>query len=364
MAAARFTITANLVDLIGPGADWRKAVAVVTTNLGAGAGVAGAGGELGLGDGRVTVAQDGSLSASVVDPNDASLNVTGFAYTLHVSVPVAASMVRGRGAVRQTYSFGPFVPDASGPITTWRNQFDTPAVDPVWRDGFRAEMEDIRDEVAAIVDGFDPGGGGGGGDIPPEVTWDVDGTPGLHVSGEAGHEAWVTADTISVGLPDGGLATLSPGVMFTARSGHDETTGVTYSSAAAEGGGSAGAVLFLSTDAWDAETSWSGSLILTHPVDGESFLRAPVEGAEEAPATIATREWVETVTVPAPPTGGLVPLRIRSDVASPYAYIGTAPVGTADADTGWLVSRIHLTAHETQTATGAWDDRAVLPYES
>lgn len=61
---------------------------------------------------------------------------------------------------------------------------------------------------------------------------------------------------------------------------------------------------------------------------------------------------------------GLVPLRIRSDVASPYAYIGTAPVGTADADTGWLASRIHLTAHETHTATGAWDDRAVLPYES
>lgn len=61
---------------------------------------------------------------------------------------------------------------------------------------------------------------------------------------------------------------------------------------------------------------------------------------------------------------GLVPLRVRSDVASPYAYIGTAPVGTADAGTGWLVSRIHLTAHETQTATGAWDDRAVLPYES
>ena len=62
--------------------------------------------------------------------------------------------------------------------------------------------------------------------------------------------------------------------------------------------------------------------------------------------------------------GGDTPAVIRSDVASPYAYIGTAPVGTADADAGWLVSRIHLTAHETQTATGAWDDRAVLPYES
>lgn len=204
MAAARFTVTANLVDLIGPGADWRKAVAVVTTNLGAGAGVAGAGGELGLGDGRVTVAQDGSASMMLIDPNDASLNATGFAYTLHVSVPMAASMVQGRGAVRQTYSFGPFVPTASGPITTWRDQFDTPAVDPTWRDGFRAEMD-------AIVD-------------------------------------------------------------------------------------------------------------------------------------------------------GLAPLRIRSDVASPYAYIGTAPVGTADADTGWLVARIHLTAHETQTATGAWDDRATLTY--
>lgn len=151
----------------------------------------------------------------------------------------------------------------------------------------------------------DPGtGGGGGGDIPPEVTWDVGGVPGLHVSGEAGHEAWVTADTIGVGLPDGGLATLSLGEISTARSGHDETTGVTYSSAVVAGGDATGTGLFLSTDAWDAETSWSGSLLLTHPVDGESFLRAPVEGAEEAPATIATREWVETVTVPAPPTGG------------------------------------------------------------
>lgn len=67
---------------------------------------------------------------------------------------------------------------------------------------------------------------------------------------------------------------------------------------------------------------------------------------------------------PPGPGGGGDPLMIRSDVASPYAYIGTAPVGTADADTGWRVSRIHLTAHDTHTATGAWDDRAGLPYES
>ena len=67
---------------------------------------------------------------------------------------------------------------------------------------------------------------------------------------------------------------------------------------------------------------------------------------------------------PGPGGGGSPRPLVRSDVASPYAYIGTAPVGTADADAGWLVSRIHLTAHETQTATGAWDDRAVLPYES
>ncbi len=315
------------------------------------------------------------------------------------------------------------------------------------------ESGDYAVQIQDGVVGFTPlpdGGGGGGGVIPPEVTWDVDGTPGLHVSGEAGHEAWVTADTIGVGLPDGGLATLSLGEIFTARSGHDETTGVTYSSAVVAGGDATGTRLFLSTDAWDAETSWSGSLILTHPVDGESFLRAPAEGSEGAPATVATREWVETVTVPG--GGGDLALHIdpdaiaahnarniqldidgggsenlgfavnhlndfvnsraallndhifgsgsahaasaisyaggpslsastveaaidsldartaggsglvRSDVAGAYAYMGTAPVGLADADDGWTVARIHLTGHTTTTGAGAWDDRLTLTY--
>lgn len=53
---------------------------------------------------------------------------------------------------------------------------------------------------------------------------------------------------------------------------------------------------------------------------------------------------------------------VRSDVAGAYAYMGTAPVGLADADDGWTVARIHLTGHTTTTGAGAWDDRLTLTY--
>ena len=65
---------------------------------------------------------------------------------------------------------------------------------------------------------------------------------------------------------------------------------------------------------------------------------------------------------PGPGGGGGASGVVRSDVASPYAYIGTAPIGTSEADPGWLVSRIHLTNQTTQTATGAWEDHATLTY--
>lgn len=53
---------------------------------------------------------------------------------------------------------------------------------------------------------------------------------------------------------------------------------------------------------------------------------------------------------------------VRSDVAGAYAYMGTAPVGLADADDGWTVARIHLTGHTTTTGAGAWGDRLTLTY--
>lgn len=66
---------------------------------------------------------------------------------------------------------------------------------------------------------------------------------------------------------------------------------------------------------------------------------------------------------PGPPgEGGGGSGLVRSDVAGAYAYMGTAPVGLADADDGWTVARIHLTGHTTTTGAGAWDDRLTLTY--
>ena len=210
--ATYYTVTGSLGGFMSPGTNLASLVVVVTTNLD-GPVVDTTGNRVALGDVEVPVRANGDISVSLLPTDSADTNVSGWSYWLNVGYRTSIAKVDGRGATRDVARLGPFPLTADSTLAELSVHFDTPAVDPIWRDGFRGEMETLRDEVAAIVD-------------------------------------------------------------------------------------------------------------------------------------------------------GLVPLRIRSDVASPYAYIGAAPVGTADADTGWLVSRIHLTAHETQTATGAWDDRAVLPYES
>ena len=112
---------------------------------------------------------------------------------------------------------------------------------------------------------------------------------------------------------------------------------------------------------------WSPARYLEGTGFPEGVVTAPVGTRyTDTAATNGAIEWIKATGTGATgwrvTYGDTVPLRVRSDVASPYAFIGTAPVGTADADTGWLVSRIHLTAHETQTATGAWEDHATLTY--
>lgn len=146
MAVQRFAVTASLLELVG-GGDWRDASARVETNLAPGAGVWATGGELGLGDGWAEISSAGVVKMSLVDPADPSLAVTGLQYTLIVTVPVASADVRSR-----SYRWGPFAPDSDGPITQWADQFDTPALTPQWRDGFRAEMDGVLAAAEAARD--------------------------------------------------------------------------------------------------------------------------------------------------------------------------------------------------------------------
>lgn len=65
-----------------------------------------------------------------------------------------------------------------------------------------------------------------------------------------------------------------------------------------------------------------------------------------------------------PPSDGLNPQEIRSDVTSEYAYVGTAQPDTSETAPNWYVTRIHLIAKTQETAVGAWVDHLTLTYES
>jgi hypothetical protein len=66
-------------------------------------------------------------------------------------------------------------------------------------------------------------------------------------------------------------------------------------------------------------------------------------------------------------TGGGATYLVRIDAASvSTAYVGRAPVGTAESSTGWVIKRRTFTAAgvllTTTTASGAWTNRASLTY--
>ena len=93
--------------------------------------------------------------------------------------------------------------------------------------------------------------------------------------------------------------------------------------------------------------------IRPHDLNGDGF--------ESGDYAVQIQDGVVGFT-PLPDGGGSGSGLVRSDVAGAYAYMGTAPVGLADADDGWTVARIHLTGHTTTTGAGAWDDRLTLTY--
>ena len=63
--------------------------------------------------------------------------------------------------------------------------------------------------------------------------------------------------------------------------------------------------------------------------------------------------------------GGDSSYLVQSAFASPYHYIGRAPVGTSTTASGWDIARIEVAADGSTTtlnSTGAWSSRASLSY--
>lgn len=139
--ATRYAVTVDVGAIVGSGIDPAKVRAVVTTTLPQGAVVSDGAGSLLIGDGPVTLNPDGTGTLDLLDPNDPALNVTGWQYHLSLSAPASEPIVSGRGPVRIVHRVGPFAPNASGPIDTWRDQWDTPATTPSWRDGMVTLMD-------------------------------------------------------------------------------------------------------------------------------------------------------------------------------------------------------------------------------
>jgi hypothetical protein len=63
--------------------------------------------------------------------------------------------------------------------------------------------------------------------------------------------------------------------------------------------------------------------------------------------------------------GGSSAYLVQAAFASPYSYIGRAPLGTATTSSGWDITRIEVASDGSTTtlnATGAWSNRASLSY--
>ena len=145
--ATRYTVTADLRAIVGDAVDLANVTAVVKTTLPRDAVVADASGALWLGDGRAPIV-NGVATLDLLDPTDPDLNASWQYWLVVTTIPAEATVNRTLPRM-QVHEVGPFVPDHSGPITDWADQFDTPAVSPEWRSGFRDEMEDLRDQSAA-----------------------------------------------------------------------------------------------------------------------------------------------------------------------------------------------------------------------
>ena len=63
--------------------------------------------------------------------------------------------------------------------------------------------------------------------------------------------------------------------------------------------------------------------------------------------------------------GGSSSYLVQSAFASPYHYMGRAPIGTSTSSTGWDIARIEIDSNGSTTtlnSSGAWSNRASLSY--
>lgn len=151
--STKFTLTFNVADIVGGGVDPTHVSGYVATNLPPGAVVVDTTNSvLHVGDGPLTIASNGDVTVDLLQTNATDTNVANWRYVIHLLAPSHASMKAGRGQVTATYKVGPFAMTGNATLGELAGQFETPAVPLDWRDGFRTEMQDLRDESAANLD--------------------------------------------------------------------------------------------------------------------------------------------------------------------------------------------------------------------
>ena len=139
--AEQYPLTIPLALIVGPDVAARSPIVTVRTNLD-GIVTDTDSRRLHVGDGRATVSGD-VATVSLLQSDGAGTNVpSGWSYWLDISVSPTPQHGGGNGGDRVRRTLGPFVmPGAPTNIIDLAGQFDTPATDPVWRDGFRTEMD-------------------------------------------------------------------------------------------------------------------------------------------------------------------------------------------------------------------------------
>lgn len=150
--AQHFTITADLNALTGS-LDLSRRLVVVTSNLPPDAVVVDkTNKKLHVGTGEFPIPADGVVVVSLLESDAADTNVTGIEYWLETETILPSVGNRGRRSKATPVRLGPFkvTKNANLADADMVAQFETPATSPSWRDGFKTEMEAVK-ELAQTV---------------------------------------------------------------------------------------------------------------------------------------------------------------------------------------------------------------------
>lgn len=139
MALSTATITGDIADHIGNDFDIRRTKIWLTTNVPSQTIVDSAGDKIRLGSGNVTLASDGTFSATVWVPGAGS-NPASWQTTVHIDYPD-----RNTTTGRAVKSFGPFT------VTTSANLADLVAEMPVQPEYLATVLETVQDMIDAAT---------------------------------------------------------------------------------------------------------------------------------------------------------------------------------------------------------------------